>query len=505
MARDRKNRILVVDDEDYVCRIIVESLGAAGYDITSFSDGGRALEFLAANPVDLVLTDLMMGRYSGLQILEAALEHHPDAIIILMTAHPTVQTAIAVLKKGAYDFLVKPFKLELLNQTVERGLAHQKVLQENLSLKGQVEFLKVSNAFFGSAMDLESYLKMILRSCNTELSAKASAIVEVNPGSGDIIRRLDISGDDESSSVVLDTNLLDQFNGTRKAAPIVKSRRLVLSGRQRTQFIISQPIFIRRTLHGVINILTVSGLDDLPPGQLDILSILAGSAASAIANQNLYNDLQQSYFQAIRALTNSIEARDHYTAGHTDRVTRLAELVAQRLDWTEEQLHSLWVGCTLHDIGKIGVPDAILNKAGKLTDSERKRMMKHPQLGLRIIRGIEIFKPASAYIIAHHERYDGLGYPKGLAGEEIPIEGRLLAVVDTFDAVLSDRPYRQGASLEVAVRELIENAGTQFDPELVEVFLDILRSGRIDLAELYGREEDVSCLGRLKVTETAPA
>jgi HD-GYP domain-containing protein (c-di-GMP phosphodiesterase class II) len=248
----------------------------------------------------------------------------------------------------------------------------------------------------------------------------------------------------------------------------------------------------------------ISRQDRIPAGQMDILSLLAGSAASAMANQKLYRDLQQSYFQAIRALTNSIEARDNYTAGHTDRVTRLAELVARQLSWTEKQCYTLRIGCTLHDIGKIGVPDAILNKAGPLTDSERKRMEKHPQLGLRIIRGIDLFKPSIPYILAHHERFDGAGYPKGLSGKDIPIEGRLLAVVDTFDAVMSDRPYRAGATVEVAVGELVDNAGTQFDPKLVDAFLAVLRSGSIDLTELYGRELDLSCLSQKVIPQTAP-
>jgi response regulator RpfG family c-di-GMP phosphodiesterase len=504
MPPDRRARILVIDDEEYICRIVVESLGEADHDIASFTDPKQAIEYLATNPVDLVLTDLMMGESSGLQVLETALENHPDAIIVLMTAHPTVQTAISVLKRGAYDFLIKPFKLELLNQTVRRGLAHQKVVRDNLSLKGQVQFLKVANAFFGSGMELDDYLEMVLRSCNTELSAQASAILEVDPASGQIVREVVESTDETATNEVLNTQLLDQFSGKRSSAPRVISEPVTVDGRRRYRVTISQPIMVRRTLHGVINVMIISRQDSIPAGQMDILSLLAGSAASAMANQKLYRDLQQSYFQAIRALTNSIEARDNYTAGHTDRVTRLAELVARQLSWTEKQVYTLRIGCTLHDIGKIGVPDAILNKTGPLTDNERKRMEKHPQLGLRIIRGIDLFKPSIPYILAHHERFDGAGYPKGLKGKEIPIEGRLLAVVDTFDAVMSDRPYRGGATVEVAVGELVGNAGTQFDPKLVDAFLAVLSSEVIDLAELYGRELDLSVLNQKVISQTAP-
>jgi response regulator RpfG family c-di-GMP phosphodiesterase len=505
MVCDRKSRIMVVDDEEYICKIVVESLSQANYDIVAFSEAARAIEYLSANPVDLVLTDLMMGECSGLQVLETALENYPDAIVVLMTAHPTVETAISVLKRGAHDFLVKPFKLEILNQTVQRGLEHQKVLRDNLSLKGQVEFLRVTNAYFGSGMEFEHYMGLLLRSCNTELSAVASAVLEVDPGSGEIARQIAEASNPDDRSAVLDLRLLDQFSGNRNAMPVITTDSIVTDKGGRYRIMISQPIMVRKTLTGVINALIISRQDTVPSGQQDVLALLASSAASALANQRLYEDLQQSYFQAIRALTNAIEARDHYTAGHTDRVTKLAELAAIRLGWKEKQIHALRMGCTLHDIGKIGVPDAILNKSGVLTEAERKKMMKHPELGLKIIRGIDLFRPSIPYIIAHHERYDGGGYPRGLKGEEIPIEGRLLAVADTFDAVMSDRPYRVGAALHIAVHELAEHSGTQFDPKLVKTFLMMLQSRSVDLRELYGRDEDMSCLDAVLATETAQA
>jgi len=506
MHHESRKRILVVDDEEYIGKIIVESLSEENFDIVSFTDPREALEYIAANPVDLALTDLVMGQYSGLNILEATLENHPDAIVILMTAHPTVQTAISVLKKGAYDFLVKPFKLELLSATIKRGLAHQKIARDNLNLKGQLEFLKVANAFFGSGLDLDKYLGLVLRSCNTELSARASAVIEIDPKDGSIIRQLHESLDEEGAEAVLDESLIDQFRGSRSSAPAITTEPVEIDGRQKTKILISQPILIRKRLQGVINVLTIFRSDQIPHGRLDVLSILSSSAASAIANQNLYTDLKKSYLQAIRALASAIEARDDYTAGHTDRVTKLAEQVALQLGWDERRIQTLQVGCTLHDIGKIGVPDAILTKTDRLTEAERKLMNKHPQLGLKIIRGVDLLRPAIPYLASHHERFDGNGYPRGLQGDEIPIEGRLLAVADTFDAIMSDRPYRKGAPVAVAIKELTDNKGTQFDPEIVDAFLEVLRTRKVDLRGLYGREEDLGCLDEIPVRqETVPA
>jgi response regulator RpfG family c-di-GMP phosphodiesterase len=502
MLNEPKKHVVVVDDEQYICRIIVESLGDEFYDIVAFSNPTEALEHIGRNPVDLVLTDLVMGEHSGMQMIETTLENHPDAVVILMTAHPTVQTAIQVLKRGAYDFLVKPFKLELLNATIRRGLNHQNILRDNLQLKGQVEFLKVANAFFGTGQALDKYLGLLLRSCNTELSANCSAVIEIDPTTGDIIRRVSKTEQDCPADDVLDESLVEHFRQTGQKDARVVSQPVTIDGRQMHRILISNPVYVRNVLHGVINVQLVSRAERVPHGQIDALSILASSAASAMANERLYQDLQSSYLNAIRALANAIDARDRYTAGHTDRVIRLAEIVAHAMGWSKKQIFALQMGCTLHDIGKIGVPDAILNKNGRLDEQETGVMKNHPKVGLQIIDGIEIFKPSIPYIIAHHERFDGTGYPERLKGDDIPVEGRLLAVVDTFDAIMSDRPYRKGAELTFAVKELQDNSGTQFDPDLVDIFLDLLRTGQVSLPSLYGREYDLSCLFPAPVTET---
>jgi len=131
-------------------------------------------------------------------------------------------------------------------------------------------------------------------------------------------------------------------------------------------------------------------------------------------------------------------------------------------------------------------------------------MNNHPKMGLKIIQGIDLFKPAIPYIIAHHERYNGTGYPRGLKGEDIPIEGRLLAVVDAFDAIMANRPYRKGANLKVAISELIAYRGIQFDPKIVDVFVEVLLEEQIDFRQMYGRDEDPSFLHELPISEKVP-
>lgn len=494
------SQIVVVDDEKYICNIIQEALSSFNYDVHIFSDVSKGIDYIKNNQIDLVLTDLVMGEFSGVDVIDATQENHSDAVVILMTAHPTVEAAIEVLKKGAYDFLVKPFKLDLLRATIKRGLSHQQIIRDNVSLKEQVAFLKVTNAA-AAEENKEEFMRLVAQSCKKELSAKAVSLISLDPKTKQIFAKVNECDDERFLGAVCDESVIAQIVKSKSFSPIISKETIEIDGQQKIKTFITQPICSRRELMGIINIITIKRFDDLTPGQLDVLMLLSNSAASTFMNFKLYHDLEHSYLQAFSALANAIEARDAYTAGHTSRVCQLAELVALELGWDEKQLHHLKIGCTLHDIGKIGVPDSILNKQDKLTSDEQSNMNNHPNMGLKIIQGIELFEPAIPYVMAHHERYDGTGYPKQLSGDEIPIEGRLLAVADTFDAIMSDRPYRKGQCLRVAVTELRKYSGTQFDPKIVDTFFWIMQQGKIDFVEMYDREEDLSQLSEVEPTE----
>jgi HD-GYP domain-containing protein (c-di-GMP phosphodiesterase class II) len=172
-------------------------------------------------------------------------------------------------------------------------------------------------------------------------------------------------------------------------------------------------------------------------------------------------------------LSRAIEARDEYTRGHSTRVTALAEAIALRLGWDEERLDLLQLGGPLHDVGKLAISDEVLQKPGRLDDDELALIREHPRLGARILLRLAAFRGALPYVLYHHERWDGNGYPTGRAGEEIPLEARVLAVADAFDAMTSDRPYRPALRRDEALAELERCSGTQFDPEIVRVFLEL--------------------------------
>jgi putative two-component system response regulator len=182
-------------------------------------------------------------------------------------------------------------------------------------------------------------------------------------------------------------------------------------------------------------------------------------------------DTRAAHLQTVVMLGNVIEARDPYTAGHVDRVRRLALSLGFALNWNTEEIAILEFGAVLHDIGKIMVPRHVLTKAGPLDDEEWELMRQHPQVGAQMLEGVDHLRPAIPYVLYHHEWWNGGGYPFRLKGADIPPEGRLLAIVDAFDAMTSNRPYRKGLSVADTLVEIRKNSGVYFDPEMVEVFL----------------------------------
>lgn len=192
--------------------------------------------------------------------------------------------------------------------------------------------------------------------------------------------------------------------------------------------------------------------------------------------------MEQLLVATVGALANAIEARDPYTRGHTDRVSRMALVLCEAMGWNRDQLRVAKMGSLLHDIGKIGVPDSILLKPGRLEPFEMERMRAHPTIGAMILQGIDELRPAVPFVIAHHERWDGQGYPHRLSYESIPIEGRILAIADAFDAMTSARPYRAPLALDEAAAEIKQCAGTHFDPTVAAVFDDLFRAGMIESA-----------------------
>ncbi len=232
--------------------------------------------------------------------------------------------------------------------------------------------------------------------------------------------------------------------------------------------------------------------------KFDQLLLLIESGIKAIAQMKLIKEintelkdtndkLEKAYLETIETLRFTVEAKDTYTRGHSDRVSDYSVLIGKYLNLSEEDLHLLKIGGLFHDVGKIGVPDSILLKNEKLTEDEYSEIKNHPTIGAHILSNATIFEKAIPIVKYHHERYDGLGYPSKLVGENIPYLARIASIADTFDAMTSRRTYRDSLPLDVVKQEIEKNKGTQFDPNIADVFLDILNNHYNEIEEIRNK------------------
>jgi HD-GYP domain-containing protein (c-di-GMP phosphodiesterase class II) len=242
------------------------------------------------------------------------------------------------------------------------------------------------------------------------------------------------------------------------------------------------PLITKGKLQGVLQVLQRSKLEPTPEW-VEFAEALAGQTAIAVDNLTLFEglekanrELREAYDATIEGWAHALEIRDKETEGHSRRVVELTTQVAERFNFSEDDLVHIRRGVLLHDIGKMGVPDQILHKPGPLDEAEWEIMRQHPDYAFQMLKSIDYLRPALSIPQYHHERWDGSGYPKGLKGEAIPLEARIFAVVDAYDALTSDRPYRGAWSEEETKKYLLKQAGKEFDPQVVAVFLEILES-----------------------------
>ena len=333
------DRILVVDDEEPIREIVASMLGAAGYLCKQAGSGMEALAVLNTGAeFELMLSDLMMADLDGIGLLERTKEKYPDMPVVMVTAVHDISVALAAIRNGAYDYLLKPFEREQLLNTVSRALENRRLKVENRTYQTNLESL-------------------------------------------------------------------------------VKART-----------------------------------DQL---------------------QAAMSSLERSYDITLEALGDALDLKDRETEGHSRRVTLFTIAIAQALGLPREQITIIARGAFLHDIGKMAIPDKILNKPGKLEVEEMTIMKEHAYHGYQIVKKIPFLADVAEIVYSHQEWFNGEGYPRHLKGNEIPLGARIFSVADTFDAITSDRPYRPAQSFAAARTEIAKFAGRQFDPEIVKVFLEM--------------------------------
>ena len=244
---------------------------------------------------------------------------------------------------------------------------------------------------------------------------------------------------------------------------------LIISEFRPTSFTIC-PLIAKQKVIGVLGADRRDIYNRITEADTELLSIFANDIAVALQRANLNTELKSSYLSAVMALVNAIENKDPYTKGHSERVARLAEKIGRVLDLPSEELEYLRIGGILHDVGKIGIPESIVRSPKSLTKAEYRIIKSHPVKGEEILEPISFLKGHLYLIRNHHERYDGKGYPDKLKRDEIPLGAAIMSIADTFDAMISSRPYRKGLPLKQAAKEIYKNSGTQFAPEIVEAF-----------------------------------
>jgi response regulator RpfG family c-di-GMP phosphodiesterase len=489
-APEDRPRVLVVDDEKFIRDIIADFLGMEGYIVRTAEDGTSAVNELERARYDMVISDLKMPKMGGLDLLKEVARAHPDTLTVIMTGFGTVETAIDAMKRGAYDYILKPFKVEEIVHIVQRGLEKQRLAAENLRLREALSLYKVSEAITAS-LSLDEVIATVEDSALHEVRADL-VMTWLDDGEGAFLSR-SVS----QSATVPAGEELGALDPSTVSDRLRRGDFLVEHGARAREFFATQParhvaslaavpLKMRERLIGWIAVVSLQASKRFDEGQRKLLSIIASRAAAAIENARLYEDLQATFQQTIQSLARTIDKMDSYTSGHSERVTRYAVNLARWLGLAEDQIEIVRHSALMHDIGKIGCV-MNLNKPGKLTPVEYEVFKRHPVYGRDILDPIKFLQPVIPGVHLHHERWDGRGYPLGLAGKDIPLIARIIAVADTYDAMTSDRAYRRALPHEVTVNEIRRCSGSQFDPDIVGVFTEQIENLRAELAAAGGR------------------
>lgn len=482
-------KILVVDDEDIIRHVVKEYLDLTNnYTVMTAKDGLEAFEIVKREGIDCCLTDLSMPGLDGVGLTEKIHQHDNTIPVIVMTGYPSLENAIKTLKNGVVDFLTKPIKMEQLPLIIERVMRERALFVENTLLKEENErnerLLDINRELHQKIREVES-INLIFHQLDQASTSKELFNILVNL-SGEITSSDEahfcLSGRDlngpviiasfskEKSRSLLDTQYLEKCIINKVSGDGLP---LLMREGDRGVSIMAIPVKIRSSFFGTLITVLGEGQRDFNEKDLYLLNFLAVKASSLIENMALYENIYENLFSTLYAFVEAIEAKDPYTKQHSARVTSYAIAIAKDLGCSEEEIDMLNVSGNLHDIGKIGIPDNILLKPGSLTDLEYSVIKKHPTIGSNIIGHHAMWAYEKEIIKHHHERWDGKGYPDGLVGEKIPFFSRILSVADTFDALTSDRSYREKASESLAIGIIKENAGGQFDPEIAAVFLNL--------------------------------
>ncbi|MHC5019322.1 MAG: HD domain-containing phosphohydrolase [Planctomycetota bacterium] len=344
--------------------------------------------------------------------------------------------------------------------------------------RGLLALYRADALLNASTGDLAAGLDQLLPLLCDTFEADRATVLLLNAGSGELTRaaQLDRTGAAPGADVQVSRTLLARVADTRQSmlsydavadARLDEAASLVTN---RVRSLMCAPLVRQEKVFGVLYLDTEQSERRFTPEDLRLFTALAGRTALVVANAQLNQELRGLFFNTLEAMVDAIQMKDPYTRGHSERVRRYSLLLAREMDLPAEVRRKLQISAVLHDVGKIGMPDRLLFNTDELTPEERIEVQEHPSTGARFLEKIPPLHDAIDGVKYHHENYDGSGYPDGLAGEDIPLQGRIVAVADTFDACTTNRPYQKGVSRPEAIKILRRLKGGRLDPAMVDLF-----------------------------------
>lgn len=478
----RKEKILIIDDEDFILQLSSDILSKSEYAVATASDGRQGIKLLDNDSFDLILTDIKMPNITGLDVIRHVRINNKELPIIVITGHGTLDIAIDSLRLGAQGFILKPFTPAELRNAVSEALEKTRLLSENIRMRALMPLFEVSKEIIGE-VDTKKLFKLLVDTMVKETRADRVCLALVDDETGSL-RVKEAYGASpeyiEKFENVYSKELSELIFKDKKPVLICKDVQLPPELEKAVEIEeiahgICFPLATRGKITGLISVCRISKERPFTSSDIELVSVLSGQAAAAIENAHLYEKLEQSYLSMMVALSCVVEARDLYTDKHMKDIAEYSVDIANKMGLAEDEVENIRKAALLHDLGKISIPDHILMKPGKLSEEEIEIIKKHPENGAKIIEPVEPLKNARAIIKHHQECYDGSGYPDGLKGEMIPLGARIIAVADAFGAMTTDRPYRKALTIEEAVKEIKRCSGTQFDPDIVKIFISLLK------------------------------
>ncbi|KAA3655726.1 MAG: response regulator [Calditrichaeota bacterium] len=451
-----RNSILIVDDEETICRLCHSSLVTEYTNVKWTTDPFDSLAMLKNEKFNILITDIKMPGMSGLDLIHKAKEIDPGIPIIIMTAYATVKTAVQAVQEGANNFIHKPFHIQEFKQIVQNLLEKERLRRDNLRLQSIVNLLQTSEKI-ATIHDPAKLHEIVLQAAIHETGATTGKIVHIDPATQKTTSIFNINNE-QSDAVHSDGLSFESSTFSEIFHRYNDSTRL------------SVPLRSPNDEKWILELESKSK-EGFSKADIDMTSILASQFAVALDNSTLINEIEELFLNTIKTLAFTLDEKDAYTHGHSQRVSLLAVEIGKRLKLDKMQLEQLAIAGSLHDIGKIGIPDNLLQKPGKLTAEETAILRTHPDKGAKILAPINRLKNVIDAVRSHHEFYDGNGYPQGLKGDEIPILGAIICVADALDSITSDRPYRKGRSVEAAYDIVNSCKGLQFHPDVVRATL----------------------------------